>query len=106
MICASFLTTASGELLGFNISGHSGQSEEGSDIICAAVSSAAYLTANTITDILKAEANVEANDGEMFVRVSKKDAQSCRTVLAGFKLHMIGLEEQYPENINVSYMEV
>ncbi len=106
MICANFLTTASGELLGFNISGHSGQGNEGNDIICAAVSSAAYMTANTITDVLKADADVEASDGEMFVRVSKKDAISCRAVLAGFKLHMIGLEEQYPQNINVSYMEV
>ncbi|HEX3038341.1 MAG TPA: ribosomal-processing cysteine protease Prp [Oscillospiraceae bacterium] len=106
MICASFLTSASGELVGFNISGHSGQGDVGSDIICAAVSSAAYLTANTITEIIKADATVEANDGEMFVRVSKKDAVSCRTVFAGFKLHMIGLEEQYPQNINVSYMEV
>jgi len=106
MICTSFLTTAAGELIGFHISGHSGQSDAGDDIICAAVSSAAYLTANTITDIIKADASVEASDGEMFVRVSEKDALSCRTMFAGFKLHMIGLEEQYPQNINVSYMEV
>ena len=36
---------------GFEISGHSDYSEEGSDIICAAVSSAAYMTANTLTAI-------------------------------------------------------
>ncbi|WP_442974828.1 ribosomal-processing cysteine protease Prp, partial [Ruminococcus sp.] len=34
---------------GFEISGHSDYSEHGSDIICAAVSSAAYMAANTVT---------------------------------------------------------
>lgn len=106
MISAKFLITASGELVGFSINGHSGQSEEGSDIICAAVSSAAYLTANTITDIIKADAQAEEDNGKMFLHVSLKDAANCRDILAGFKFHMIGLEEQYPDYINVSYLEV
>ena len=36
----------------FTIKGHSGFSEEGSDIVCAAVSSAAIMSVNTITEIL------------------------------------------------------
>lgn len=104
MIRAEFFTQADGELAGFRISGHNG--EAGEDIVCAAVSSAAYLTANTITDVIQAEAGVTAEDGFMLVRVAPKDVKNCRSILAGFKLHLLGLEEQYPENIKVSYTEV
>lgn len=38
-------------ICGFEISGHSDFAEEGSDIVCAAISSAAYMTANTVTEI-------------------------------------------------------
>ena len=106
MIRISFLTVPSGELLGFSISGHSGAGELGSDIVCAAVSSAAYMTANTATEILKADAEVSVSDGKMEICVAVKDAPSCRSLFAGFKLHMLGLEEQYPQNIHVSYTEV
>ena len=36
---------------GFLISGHSDFAEEGYDIVCASISSAAYLVANTITEV-------------------------------------------------------
>jgi uncharacterized protein YsxB (DUF464 family) len=104
MICAEFFTQPNGGLSGFCISGHNGRS--GEDIICAAVSSAAYMTANTITDIIKAEAHITVDDGYMLVRILPKEITSCRYLLEGFKLHMISLEEQYPQNINVSYTEV
>ena len=40
MINTSFYVNPKGERLGFRITGHSGYSEQGSDIVCAAVSSA------------------------------------------------------------------
>ena len=106
MICVRFMTTASGEIVGFSVDGHADYGEAGTDIVCAAVSSAAYMTANTITEVLHADAQVSVDEGEMLVRVTRSQAASCRDILAGFKLHMIGLEEQYPENIRVSYLEV
>lgn len=106
MIRTDFLTDSSGELTGFRMTGHSGNAEIGTDIVCAAVSSAAYMAANTITDVVRADAQVTADDGFMQVTVAAKSLRDCRCILEGFKLHMIGLEEQYPENIFVSYMEV
>ncbi len=106
MIKAEFFTTASGELLGFSMKGHSGSAQAGYDIVCAAVSSAAYMTVNTVTDVLNVDARVAVDDGFLRIRVQEKDARSCRSIFAGFKLHMLGLEEQYPNNIEVSYTEV
>ncbi len=106
MIKAEFFTTAFGELLGFSMKGHSGSAQAGYDIVCAAVSSAAYMTVNTVTDVLNVDARVVVDDGFLRIRVQEKDARSCRSIFAGFKLHMLGLEEQYPNNIEVSYTEV
>ena len=100
------MTTASGEIVGFSVDGHAGYGEAGTDIVCAAVSSAAYMAANTITEVFHADAQVSVDDGEMLVRLTRSQAVNCRDILAGFKLHMVGLEEQYPENIRVSYLEV
>ena len=39
-------------LTGFDISGHAMFAESGSDIVCASVSSAAYMAANTVTAVI------------------------------------------------------
>ncbi len=106
MILVRFLSEVCGSLVGFIMEGHANYADIGEDIVCAAVSSAAYMTVNTITDIMKAEADVTVDDGKMFVRIAADDAVRCRDIFMGFKLHLIGLEEQYPNHIQVHYMEV
>ena len=66
-----------------------------------------FLIANTVTEVMHLSAQILVeDDGSMYLRVSKGDAVQCRNLFAGFKLHMQGLEEQYPENIQVNYLEV
>ena len=84
---------------GFLISGHSGFAESGEDIVCASVSSVAYMVANTITEILKVNAKIEVNDGMMKLIVNKEQRHITKDILLGLKLHLEGLEEQYPEFI-------
>ena len=93
-------------ICGFIISGHSGFSEEGSDIICAAVSSAAFMTANTITEILHIDADVAENDGFMSLSLSKSEAEKSAVVLDGLRLHLTALSEQYTKYIKVKISEV
>lgn len=107
MIRADFLTDPGGSLQGFHIQGHAGCGEAGFDIVCAAVSSAAYLTANTITDVLFiTPLSLRVEDGDMMFRLEARDGGKAQVPLLGLKLHLIGLEEQYPDAIRVSYIEV
>ena len=106
MIKASFFVDKDGYLRGYSIKGHSMLDESGSDILCAAVSSASYMVANTAIEIIKADVSVSVEDGSMLFRIESKDIFKCRDILLGFKLHLLGLEEQYPENIKVNYTEV
>ncbi|NLA72490.1 MAG: ribosomal-processing cysteine protease Prp [Clostridiales bacterium] len=105
MITATFFTY-SDALIGFRIGGHAYFSESGTDIICAAVSSAAYMAANTITDIEGINANIKEKDDFMELVVPKSDTEKAKTVLSGLKLHLTQLSKQYPKNIEITYMEV
>lgn len=102
----NFYITDKGDLLGFHISGHSGYADEGEDIVCAAISSAAYLIINTATDVMHIDADVSVYDADVVFRISSKYAVVCRDILQGLKLHMLSLEEQYQEFIIVKYTEV
>ena len=92
-----------GEIItGFDVSGHSGYAEEGSDIICAAVSSAVGLVETVINDSIKAEAEVtiEPEDARVALLVSEK-CDECVPVLSGFGRHLTALAEEYPKYIKV-----
>ena len=95
-----------GLITGFTITDHAEYGEEGSDILCAAISSAAYMTVNTITDILGIVVGVEVKDGYMEVKLEEEDAPKAKTILDGFQLHIQGLKEGYDEFIKIKISEV
>lgn len=78
--------------------------DEQGRLVCASVSSAAYMTANTITEIIGDKAEIEVSDGKMILKV-KNPCDKTIAVLEGFKLHIQQLEEQYKDCIKV-YLEV
>ena len=88
-------TVESGIVTGFELRGHAGCAEAGSDIVCAAVSSAAYMTANT-------------EDGHMKLCLSHDDAKdtAAQTVLSGFLLHLNALGRAYADCMDIKISEV
>ena len=103
MIYATF-RCVNGELKGFSLVGHAGGTE-GTDIVCAAVSSAAYMTANTLTDVCNLSADITVADGTMSLLLTESNA-SAKTVLEGFFLHLKELQKEYPKRIQVLKTEV
>ena len=92
-----------GQITGFSVRGHAGLAPAGEDILCAAVSSAAYMTANTLTDVCCLPCDVTVSDGDMTVRLSGQNAKPVQDLLKGFSLHMRELSRQYPEKLKVIY---
>ena len=91
-----------GIITGFRISGHTADSDtEEGRLICAAVSSAAYMAANTVTDVVGAPADAVVSDGEMLFTLKKSD-RSSQSVLQGLKLHLESLSQQYVNYIAVN----
>ena len=97
----------SSPVLGFEIKGHAGYGEVGTDIVCSAVSSAAYMTANTITDIIGVEPEVLiCEDGLMQLKLDESSAQKCSDILNGFVLHISSLSQEYKKYMKVTISEV
>ncbi len=92
-------------LIGFTVSGHADTAPAGEDIVCAAVSTAAYMTANTITEIIHAPAEATADDGYMHLIVLG-DTDACQPILQGFLLHLQQMQTQYPDRVHLMITEV
>lgn len=99
MICAAFYCKH-GLYTGFNISGHADYAETGRDIVCAAVSSAALMAANTVTDVLDCTAGSREYEGELILTVTKS-TESAQQVIEGLWIHLLALSGQYPERLCV-----
>ena len=97
--------TADGLLTGFSVSGHAGAGAFGEDIVCAAVSSATYMTANTITEIAGQPADIAVSDGHLSLRITG-DPLPCQVILSGFRLHIQAMQEEYPQRIQLMNTEV
>ncbi len=94
-----------GKLCGFTMLGHAGYAQEGEDIVCAAVSSAAYMAANTITEVLSSPAQAEVSDACFrFSLLSACDLAVA--ILEGLKLHLSELQKQYPAYLTIDITEV
>ena len=91
---------------GFHITGHSDINPGGPEILCAAVSSAAYMTANTVTDVIHLDPELHVTDGDMYLKVkSEQEAEQCRVLFDGLKLHLSSLSEQYPKYLKITNSE-
>ena len=90
-------------LTGFRIYGHSTAcaEDENGRLVCAAISSAAYQTANTVLEILKEPCNVSVNDAEMSLQ-AETPSPVTRIILEGFKLHVTELSKQYSASISIN----
>ena len=104
MISAVFFRK-SGCLLGFDISGHAFYDSEGSDVVCAAVSSAVQLTCNTITDFLNCDAKVNVKGGHINLRLDSEDP-SANALLSSFAHHIKLISEDYSGTITITFSEV
>lgn len=100
MTTAKFLF-ANDLIVSFELSGHSGYGEEGTDIVCSAVSSAVYMAANTITEILKLNPETAVRNGYLRVQMNLEDARKSKAITDGLYLHLSELQCQYPNNLKL-----
>ena len=99
--------SAKGRLYGFVSEGHSGYAEEGSDIVCAAISAAVGLTECTINEVMGLGAQVKVKEKNARVSLKLPPALNeacddlCQTVLTGLMVYLQAMAEEYPDNLIV-----
>ena len=102
MTSVKFLAGAKG-IYGFCVSGHSSVNcdDELGKIVCSAVSSAVYLVANTVTEIIGDSAKAEVRDGLMNFEVINPSSETYK-IMDGLKLHLTELSKEYSNNIKIN----
>ena len=106
MTTITFLTEES-RIIGFDAIGHSGWDEEGSDIVCAAVTSAVRLVESTINDVMGLCASVKVNEADASISLrlpgglAPTAESTCQNLLTGLMVYLTELHSEYPENIEV-----
>ncbi|MCR5807661.1 MAG: ribosomal-processing cysteine protease Prp [Oscillospiraceae bacterium] len=107
MIYAEFYFKDDDTPVGFKVSGHAGWAESGSDIVCAAVSSAVELTCNTVTDFFGFDCyvgvNGEYNSIELYLpEYTPKIPDYAVKLVCSLKSHLEHISEDYPGTVEVS----
>ena len=105
MITADF-TRKDGRLSAVSISGHAGFGEKGEDIVCASVTSAVQLTANTLTEVLSVPAEVTGLENMVRVILPEGCGEVPCRLLLGLQIHLGLLAEDYPGTIRLKVSEV
>lgn len=109
MIKARFFNN-NGVICGFEVSGHAKYADKGHDIVCASVSSAVQMTANTITEVIKAGTCVCNADGKVTLRLMQNPdsgkTAAAEAVLEGLRLHLSLLSKLYRGTISIEDSEV
>ncbi len=97
--------TEDDRITGFSVSGHSGYSEAGQDIVCAAISAAVTMAEATINDVCGAKAKVRVRQEDARITLtlpaSCDEEESVQAVLAGLLLTLCSLRDDYPDYIEV-----
>ena len=97
--------TEDDRITGFSVSGHSGYSEAGSDIVCAAISAVVTMAEATINEVCgaKAKVRVEEEDARVTLTLpaSCDEEDAVQAVLAGMLLTLCSMRDDYPDYIEV-----
>lgn len=88
-------------IVSFELSGHSDYAEAGADIVCSAVSSAVYMAANTIIEIMKISPETVVRNGYLKLEMNLSDARKSKVITDGLYLHLGELQSQYPNNLKL-----
>ena len=92
-------------ITGFSVSGHSGYSEAGTDVVCAAISAVVTMAEATINDVCGAKAKVRVKDEDARVTLmlpsSCDEEETVQAVLSGMLVTLLSFREQYPDYIEV-----
>jgi len=94
-----------GRITGFCCAGHSGYGEAGTDIVCAAISSAVKVAECIINDVCGSHAKIKVNEDTARLTLtlpsSCEDEDIVQAVLTGLMLTLSELRDEYPNNIEV-----
>lgn len=90
---------------GFEISGHAGYAEKGSDIVCASVSSAVQFAINLLAEF-GCKPLAEAQDNGTVRCEAGLCEENASRIINQLMLHLKSILEEFPQTIKITISEV
>ncbi len=107
MIKIAIYKNAEHLITGFQVSGHSGYAEAGSDIVCSAVSALVINTINSIQQFTSDQFRLEQDEktGYIEFHVVSPISNNSNLLLSSLALGLQGISEEYSEYIKLSQVK-
>ena len=108
--CTLYLDAAS-RITGFSIKGHSGYAEEGSDIVCAAVSALALTTDHALCQLVGISP-IEHGGEDGFLEVllpekmSDQQMHDAQVLLSALHIGLENIAQAYPDYVRLTVRKV
>ena len=108
MIKVTIYQNSEGEITGVSIQGHAGYADNGSDIVCAAVSVLAQNTVNSIEQFTedRFSVDVDEKEGGLYLKMKPGSSGRSKLLLDSLILGLQGIEEEYMDYLDVIFEEV
>lgn len=113
MIQGNFLRDDSGLLVAFELSGHAGFSEEGEDIVCAAVSALATSAVNGIEALAGFEPLIEVDEEtggylscELIPEITGEQLSIAQILLENLLIALQATESEYSSYIHIKTQNI
>ncbi len=84
-----------GDIVSLEVNGHAGYAESGSDIVCAAVSTAVQMTINGIEFQQLADISYSVNDGYLICEIPEKREHGANLLLNSLMITIYEIAKQY-----------
>jgi hypothetical protein len=95
-----------GKIWQYQIKGHSGYASEGSDIVCAGVSTAAQMALVGLKEVLKTGVDVAISDGFMQVEIFDLENESAQVLLKSMESTLSDIAKNYAKNVRMEVRDV
>ena len=93
-------------LVGFEAKGHTGYADEGSDIVCSAVSALTQTAALGINEVLKIQTALDITEANMYLMlpadISDQDCEKAQIILETMALGLRSIAATYGDYIKIS----
>ena len=94
-----------GMICEFQVKGHSGYAQEGSDIVCSGISAATQMATAGLGEVLKLEPQIDIKDGYMHVTIEKYEDEKAQTVLSAMEITLEAIAKEYARYVKMEVKE-
>ena len=95
-----------GKICEYQIKGHSGFAEEGSDIVCAGISTAGQMALIALNEVLKLDVEFDIKDAYLHVFLKDFQDAKAQVVLRAMEKTFEDITKNYDKNVRMEVRDV